>query len=192
MPTQLGGVSVTVNGKPAFIYYISANQVNVLTPLDNTTGPVEVVVTSDGVASAPFTANMRGGAPSFILVGSSKYIVATHADNSLIGPASLSSPGYVFTPAKRGETIVLYAFGFGLPATALSNGSASQSGVLPATPAIQIGGAQATVVFAGVISPGLYQINAVVPGGVSDGDNVVSCAYGSFGTPAGDLLTIQQ
>src|SRR5262245_22066628 len=50
MPTQLGGVSVTVNGKAAFVSYISATQVNVLTPLDSTTGPVQIVVTSGGAA----------------------------------------------------------------------------------------------------------------------------------------------
>src|SRR5215831_12777066 len=34
-------------------------------------------------------------------------------------PASLSSPGYPFTPSGPGETITLYGFGFGLPSTAL-------------------------------------------------------------------------
>jgi uncharacterized protein (TIGR03437 family) len=34
MPTQLDGVSVTVNGKPAYVYYISPTQVNILTPPD--------------------------------------------------------------------------------------------------------------------------------------------------------------
>src|SRR5262249_20270294 len=34
-PTLLDGVSVTVNGKPAFIYYISATQININTPDDN-------------------------------------------------------------------------------------------------------------------------------------------------------------
>ena len=34
MPTQLDGVSATVNGKAAFVYYISPLQVNILTPPD--------------------------------------------------------------------------------------------------------------------------------------------------------------
>jgi len=42
MPTQLSGVSATVNGKAAFVYFASPAQVNVLTPLDSTTGPVQV------------------------------------------------------------------------------------------------------------------------------------------------------
>ena len=34
MPKQLDGVSVTVNGKAAYVYYISPSQVNILTPPD--------------------------------------------------------------------------------------------------------------------------------------------------------------
>ena len=34
MPTKLDGVSVTVNGKSAYVYYISPTQINILTPPD--------------------------------------------------------------------------------------------------------------------------------------------------------------
>ena len=192
MPTQLDGVSVTVNGKPAFVYYISTSQVNVLTPLDNTTGPVPVVVTIGGVSSVPYYVNMEADAPSFLLIDSSEYIVATHADYSLVGPASLSVPGYPFTPAQPGETIVLYGVGFGPPKTALVDGSSSQSGPLPTLPEIKIGGVPATVTYAGLTSPGLYQFNVVVPNGAANGDNVVTCSYNGQSTPAGDLITVQQ
>src|SRR5262249_4486528 len=145
----------TVNGKPAFVYFVSPNQVNVLPPLDNTTGPVEVVVSSGGVSSTSFIANLQTVSPAFPLVGSTRYVLATHTDYSLVGPASLSAPGYAFTPAHKGETIIVYAFGLGLPATPLVNGASIQSGPLPAVPQVQIGGATAIVTFAGVISPGL-------------------------------------
>jgi uncharacterized protein (TIGR03437 family) len=201
MPTQLGGfpVTVTVNNKPAFIYFLcsaatsstcTSDQINVLTPLDSTVGPVPVVVTNGGNSSTPFIMDMRGAAPSFPLVGTSEYVVATHADNSLVGPASLSSPGYPFTPAEPGETIVLYGFGFGLPATALVNGSSQQSGTLPALPSVQIAGTAAIVTFAGVISPGLYQLNVVVPDSAANGDNLVTCSYNGQGTPTGDLIAV--
>ena len=42
MPTKLDGVSATVNGKPAFVYYISPTQVNVLTSPDAISGSVQV------------------------------------------------------------------------------------------------------------------------------------------------------
>src|SRR5690348_1404202 len=52
MPVSLDGVSVTVNGKAAYIYYISPAQVNVLTPPDALPGTVLVQVTNNGQASA--------------------------------------------------------------------------------------------------------------------------------------------
>jgi uncharacterized protein (TIGR03437 family) len=177
MPTQLGGVSVKVNGKPAYIYYVSATQVNVLTPLDTTTGTVMLQVTNGANTSAPFPVNLKSAAPAFLLFGSTKYIAATHADGSLLGPASMSVPGYTFTPAKPGETIVLYGAGFGLPAGTLAEGASSQTGALATPPAIQIGGKGAAVTFAGVVSPGLYQLNVVVPSGVVAGDNAVTATY---------------
>lgn len=192
MPTSLSGVSVTVNGRPAFVYFISATQINALSPLDNTTGPVQVVVTNNGTSSAPFAMNMRSAAPSFPLVGTTQYVVATHADYSLVGPTSLSSPGYPFTPAQPGETIILYGFGFGLPTTALVNGSSSQSGPLPSLPVTQIGGLPATVTFAGVISPGLYQLNVIVPSAAQSGDNSLTCTYNGSTSPTGDLIAVQR
>jgi uncharacterized protein (TIGR03437 family) len=198
MPTQLGGVSVTVNNKPGFVYfYCSAatdpacpqDQLNILTPLDNTVGPVPVVVTNGSVASPPFTVTMGAVAPSFLLFSTAGYIAATHANGSLLGPASLY-PG-LSMPAEPGETVVLYAVGFGLPATALMNGSATQTGPLPVNPICKLAGNAVTLNFAGLISPGLYQLNIVVPISAANGDNPVSCAYGGSTTPSGALITVQ-
>ena len=75
MPIQIGGVSVTVNGKPAFVYYYcsavtsscASDQVNALTPIDNTLGQVNIVVTSVAGPSAPFAVNLKSVAPSILL-----------------------------------------------------------------------------------------------------------------------------
>jgi uncharacterized protein (TIGR03437 family) len=183
----LGGVGVTVNGNPAFVYYVSGTQINVLSPLDNTIGPVQIVVTNGGVSSASFTANKRIAAPSFALFGQ-HYIVATHSDYTLVGPTSL---GPAFTPAAPGEIVLIYAFGFGLPVTPLVNGSLSQSGTLPMLPSIRIGGAPALVTFAGVVSPGLYQLNVTIPAAAANGDNSVTCTYAGLSTPVGDLIAVK-
>ena len=199
MPTQLNGVSVTVDSKPAFVYfYCSAatdpactqDQLNILTPLDATTGPVPIVVTSQATSSPPFSVNLQSVAPAFLLFGASQYIAATHANGNLIGPLTLY-PG-LSTPAKPSETIVLYAVGFGLPSTALVNGSSMQSGPLPSNPVCKLGGNPAAVSFAGLISPGLYQVNLAVPGAAVNGDNPVSCTYGGSTTSSGALITVQQ
>jgi uncharacterized protein (TIGR03437 family) len=192
LPAQLAGVSVTVNGTAAYVYFVSATQINVLTPLNLAPGPVKIVVTTGTLSSAPATKTARAVAPSFLLFGASKYIAATHADGSLLGPASMSAPGYPFTPAAPGETIALYATGFGLPAATLTEGSATQFGLLPSMPTVQIGGASVDVRFAGVVSPGLYQLNVVVPTTAVAGDAPVTATYAGLTTPLGSLIPVQQ
>jgi uncharacterized protein (TIGR03437 family) len=198
MPTQLGSVSVTVNNKPAFVYFYcsaatdsacSQDQLNILTPLDNATGPVAVVVSSGTVSIPAFTANMQAVAPSFLLFDTVGHVAATHAAGSLLGSTTLY-PGSS-TPAQPGETIVLYAVGFGSPATPLVNGSSSQSGSLTVLPVCQVGGAAAALAFAGVVSPGLYQLNLTIPTAATNGDNAVVCTYSGSATPAGNLITVQ-
>jgi uncharacterized protein (TIGR03437 family) len=191
MPTQLNNFSVTVNGKSAYMYYVSSTQINVLTPLDNTLGPVEVVVSDGTTSSLAFTANLRPAAPSFLLLGATQYDAATHLNSSLVGPVAISVPGYSFTPAQAGETIELYSTGFGLPVTTLTPGSSMQYGSLPTLPTVQIGGAPATVGFAYVISPGLYQLDVVVPAGAVSGDNSLTVSYGGFTSALGILIAIQ-
>jgi uncharacterized protein (TIGR03437 family) len=135
---------------------------------------------------------MAAVAPSFLLFGAGKYVVATHAGGALLGPASMSVPGSSFTPAQPGETVVLYGVGFGLPTTTLVDGAATQIGDLPALPVVQIGGTIAMVQFAGVISPGLYQLNVVIPTSAANGDLPLTAAYGGSTTPVGALIAVQR
>ena len=70
MPVQLNGVSVTVNGKPAYVeFYCSAaaspmcssDQIDVLTPLDDSPpGDAEIVVTS-GTGKFQLRGKLPGG-----------------------------------------------------------------------------------------------------------------------------------
>jgi uncharacterized protein (TIGR03437 family) len=201
MPTQLGGVRVTVNGRPAFVYYVSSKQVNVLTPVDNMTGAVQIVVRTGEASSLPFYVQARAAAPASLLLGGTHYVLATHADYSLVGPTSMSVPGYPFSPARPGETITLWATGFGLPKDGVVSGSASQSGPLLATPGVRIGGVgsaetfAAPVVYAGLVAPGLCQLNIIVPGNVPDGDNRVLWFYQQEQGqtyPPGALIAVQR
>ena len=190
MPTQLDGVSASVNEKAAYVSYISPNQINILTPPEALTGPVTVRVAVNGIVSAAFTTQGQTASPAlFTFVGTS-YAAATHADYSYIGPTTLY-PGAT-TPAKPGETILLYANGFGATANAITAGSPSQSGSLAKLPAVQIGGVPATVRFGALISPGLFQFNVVVPPNIPDGDQAISATYNGYFTQSGTLLTVHQ
>jgi uncharacterized protein (TIGR03437 family) len=66
-----------------------------------------------------------------------------------------------------------------------------QSGSLPELPVVKIGGATAEVRFAGLVSPGLFQFNVVVPPSVPDGDNVITATYKGLTTQTGVVLAVQ-
>jgi uncharacterized protein (TIGR03437 family) len=186
---QLDGVTVTVNGNQALLYYVSPIQINALTPLDSTTGLALVVVTVNG-ATAGFTVNLRPVTPAFLKFDIAGHVTATHADGKFVGPPPLG-PG--FTPVAPGEEFVIYAVGFGLPSTPVAAGSLTQFGQLPVLPVCTIGSVPVNVVFAGLNGfAGLYQINLIVPMGAVNGDNPVSCTYGGQMTPPGTVLSVQR
>jgi uncharacterized protein (TIGR03437 family) len=189
LPITLDGVSATVNGIPAFIYYISPTQVNILTPPGALAGPVQVQVTNNGAVAASFTAQAQPLSPSFFVFNGGPYVAATHVNGSYLGPATLY-PG-LSTPAKPGEIVVIYANGFGPTSTAVVGGLTTQSGTLATMPIIKIGGVAAVVQFAGLVAPGQYQFNVVIPSTLADGDQVVTATYNGQTTQSGTLITIQ-
>src|ERR1035441_5045355 len=73
LPTALDGVSVTIDGQPAFVYYISATQINVQAPSDSAVGAVNVVVDNNGNISAPATAQLQAAAPAFFMYPGTNY-----------------------------------------------------------------------------------------------------------------------
>jgi uncharacterized protein (TIGR03437 family) len=67
-----------------------------------------------------------------------------------------------------------------------------QSGTLSSQPVIKIGGIAVVVTFAGLVSPGEYQFNIVVPPSIGDGDQPVTAGYNGVNTPSGTLLSVQR
>jgi uncharacterized protein (TIGR03437 family) len=168
---QLDGVSVTVNGKAAYVYYISPTQVNILTLPDTLPASANVLLTVNGVASPAFTAQTQPLSTSFFTF-SEGYVIATHLNGSLIGPTTLY-PG-ASTPAMPNEEVVIYANGFGPTNVPVISGAIAQSGTLSPPPVIQIGGVTANVIFAGLVAPGEFQFNVVVPASLGNGDQPVT------------------
>jgi uncharacterized protein (TIGR03437 family) len=190
MPVALDGVSATLNGKSAYVSYISPTQVNILTPPDAMTGSVPVVLTENGAASAAFTAPAQAIEPSFFVLNGGPYLAATHVGGALIGPTTLYA-GYT-TPAKPGEIVVLYANGFGPTSTPVVSGAPTQSGTLSPLPVVTVGGVAAAVQYAGLVYPGEFQFNVVLPLSLPDGDQAVVATYNGFSTQSGALITVHQ
>lgn len=181
LPTALDGVSVTVNGKAAYVQYISPTQINALSPADTATGPVEVKVTAGGVTSDASTVTLQAVAPALFSFDGT-YAAAAHADGTFVGKTGLfASAPSLTTPAKPGETIILYGTGFGGTSPAAADGSITTGAAAIADSVrVTIGGTEATAVYAG-LAPGfarLYQFNVTVPESAADGDLPVMITVG--------------
>ena len=163
---------------------------NILTPPDAMPGQVQLQLTSGGVAGAPVSVQAQPLSLSFFVFNGGPYVAAEHANGSFLGPTSLYAG--LTTPARPGETVVLYANGFGPTTTPVVTGATTQGGTLSPLPAIKIGGAAATVLFAGLVAPGEFQFNVVVPASTSDGDQPITATYNGATTQPGTLLTVQR
>ena len=188
MSTQLDAVSVTVNGRRAFVYYISSTQVNILTPPDDLSGTVQVQLTNAAGSSAMNVAAQTASPSFFVFDG--VHVTATHLNGNLIGPETLY-PG-ASTPAAPNETIILYANGLGATSSPVVGGAITQGGTLSQFPILNIGGIPATVSFAGLISPGLFQLNVLVPPSVPDGDNALTGTYNGQAMQTGVILDVRR
>jgi uncharacterized protein (TIGR03437 family) len=178
-PTTLNGVSVTVNGKPAFIYYASAGQININVPDDAVTGSVPIQVrTAEGLSNIATVSRSRLSptmltAPAFA-IGGKKYVVAQFADQAYVGRPNMIA-GATFRTAQPGATVSIFALGLGAtsPATQAGVINADNSDViLPLQ--VKIGDVNATVTFKGALKGyiGLYQLNVVIPN-VAAGDQKI-------------------
>jgi uncharacterized protein (TIGR03118 family) len=191
LPTSLDGVTVTINGEPAYAYYISPGQINLLTPADlPPTGNAQIVVSNNGLTSATITVPLQPMALSFFLINSDKYIAALHGNNTYVGPTTLIANNS--TPAAPGETIAMFANGFGQTNPGIVNGQVvSTPAPLTGLPAIIFNTTPARVTFAGQVAAGLYQINVTIPTGLPDGDVPVVATMGGYSSPPGALITVK-
>lgn len=188
LPTQLDGVGVTVDGKPAYVSYISPVQINALVPADFTLGPVQVSTVNQTLATASAaSATMQSTAPAFF-ISKSNYAAALHANNTIVGPATLYPNNS--TPAAPGETIELYATGFGPGTTNLPVGQIITTPIPITGVTVSIGGNPATVTFSGLVGPGLYQINVTVPPSTPAGDASLTATVGGQMTQSGVLVNV--
>ena len=85
-PTALDGVSVSINGKPAYVWYLSPTQLNVQAPEDSATGNVAITVTNCKATSSSMLFARRALAPGLLapsnyISGGTQYMVATFASD---------------------------------------------------------------------------------------------------------------
>jgi uncharacterized protein (TIGR03437 family) len=177
LPPSLLGVSASVNGVAAPLYFVSPGQVNLQIPYGTAAGPATLSVTgSGGTATFPFT--VQANSPGIFA-----------ASGALVP----------FSTAKAGDTLLAFITGEGAVSPAISTGATPSPTTpltqLPAPTAhvvVTVGGVNAPLAFVGVPSglAGATQINFVVPT-VPAGPQPVVVTIGGVSSPA-VLLTVTQ
>jgi uncharacterized protein (TIGR03437 family) len=199
-PQTLGGTTVTVDGKSAYLWYVSPGQINLQAPDDTATGTVPVVVTT-GNGSATANVTLAAYAPSFLLLdakhvagiilrsnGSGAYGGGSY---DIIGPTG-TSLGYPTVAAKAGDMVELYGTGFGPTTPAVLAGQAFTGAAATANVSVIINSqVRVTPAFAGLSGAGLEQINLTIPSGLGTGDVPLVATVGGVQTPSYVVISLQ-
>ena len=188
LPKELNSTRVYVLDEPAPLLYVSDGQVNFLVPGDQLDGDVKIRVVREGVTGPEITVTLVDAAPALFQTAAG-YAIAAHVDNSVIAPGS---------PAQAGEIIVVYACGLGVTQPNPAPGVIPQSAAVIQRLSdlkVYLGGTAidpASILYAGLTpgSPGLYQINLVLPANLGT-DPEIRVAIADQSSPAGLKLAVQ-
>ena len=171
---QLGGASVSVNGIPAPILYVSYSQVGAIVPEQVSAGSAQVSLTWQGQSSPTLSLTVAASAPAlFTLDGTGRgQVVAVNQDGSVNGEIS---------PAPAGSVVSLFMTGAGRISSGLSTAVTLGSDALTAE----------SVAPAAGWAEGLVQINVRIPAGMTPGNSIpVAVAVGGVQSPSGPTLAI--
>jgi uncharacterized protein (TIGR03437 family) len=193
LPTSLGGVSVSIGGNPAYVYYISPAQINVLAP-DVSPGPVSVTVTNSVGTSPAVTATASLYGPAFFMWPGDQPVATRQDFSYAVKPGTFSA---ITVAAKPGEVIILWATGFGPTSPAAPAGVVVPSDQIYATataPTVTINNSP-VMFFGAALAPGaagLYQIAIQVPDTLANGNYPIRASIGGAQSPVGAVLGVQR
>jgi uncharacterized protein (TIGR03437 family) len=186
LSTTLSNVSVTFNGIAAPLKDVvhsttSGDQINAQVPFEvQPSGTAQVIVTRNGVSSAPLPVTMGLAAPGIFTFpgGVGQAVAYGNSDGVIAAPTNAGLP-FPSRPAKIGDptTLVILCTGLGPVNPPVQTGNNVTDGQLhQATTPLQVlvGNVPAQVVFAGMTPQfvGVYQINIVIAAGTPTGNAI--------------------
>jgi len=173
LPTALGESCLTVNGAPIPLLFVSSQQINAQLPF-NVSGDVTMSIHTPAGISNNYNFVMQTAAPAVFLTG-------TAGPETGLATIFRADDGELVTatnPIHPKDTVVIYLTGMGSTSPAVGAGLPAPMSPLSwvtETPVLTLGGSALTVSYAGLVPgyvSGLYQINATVPGIVTQGTDV--------------------
>jgi uncharacterized protein (TIGR03437 family) len=194
LPASLDGVTVTIDGIPAYLYYISSNQINFIVP-DVGFGTRQVVVKNSAGTSAAYAVTSSQYGPAFFPWPANQ-AVATRQDFTWAVKDGTFA-GVSTRAAKPGEVIILWGTGFGPTTPAAPFGvqtPADQTYSTSTLPQVIINNLPVTV-YGAALAPGnagLYQVAIQVPESLADGDYPVRATIGGVQSPDGIVLAVRK
>jgi uncharacterized protein (TIGR03437 family) len=175
LSNTLAGTRMVVAGRAMPMLYSSSGQVNAVMPFGTPVNtPVQVIATNGKQISVPEEVSIAQAQPGVFTVNGSGtgqgHIYVSRPDFSQILAASA-------TPAHAGDALVIYCSGLGPTDVPVEDGASSPVSPLARVAnsvTVSIGGVATTPFFAGLAPgfAGLYQVNVIVPPGVSPGDQI--------------------
>ena len=206
VPVNFQGVCVKVGGSSAPVFGASNTQVNFQVPMLDSSGSATVQVIAGCGTASPLSSNTvtiatQPATPEFFyFVQNTSGVNPVAATDAITGVGIASAslfPGSGFAPARPNEYVTVYATGFGATSPGVAPG-AFPSGLasLTAPVTVFLGGVAipaTNVLYIGVTpgSPGLYQLNLLIPASTPNGDLPLMIQIGSQQSPAGAYLTVQ-
>jgi uncharacterized protein (TIGR03437 family) len=173
LATLMQGSLLLFGGRLLPLVFASPNQVNAMVPYSIVPGATYQLIAQRGTRlSVPQSVTVAAAEPAIFTTDSSgqgqghiyDYVSAT--DQPLAGPAH---------PAKAGDVLIIYCAGLGAVVPAIDAGVAVDRLTQTINPVgVTIGGVPSNVLFSGLTPnfTGLYQVNVMVPAGLSPGDGV--------------------
>lgn len=198
---RLAGVTVTIGGVGAPILSLSEDRIGVQIPYEVPIADIVPIQVLNGSVTASGTIRIVATSPG-LFTSDGSGIGQAAAFNYISGTNTYVLNGQS-TPAKPGDTVVLYATGEGDYATSiirrtgfLVRDTGSPLPQISPLPDVMIGGKKATVNFAGPIIGavlGIVRIDAVVPEGGLVGNAVpVVVSIGSGTSQAGVTVAVKK
>ncbi len=177
LPLVFDGTSVSIvdsagNTTAAPMFYVSPNEVDFEVPAGVAAGSAKVIVTSDGVSQTAGNIQVAATAPGLFTLNSSGLatayadrVSATGTQTAEVVYTMASNGAITATPISLGsatDQVVLILYGTGIAGAGIANTK------------VTINGVNATVLYAGPQggSPGLDQVNVLIPASLAGKGNV--------------------
>jgi uncharacterized protein (TIGR03437 family) len=203
VPTNMAGICVTFGSQRAPIFLVTPGQLNVQAPQLPASGTAAVQVitncdTPNQAASNTVSVAVQAAAPEFFYAannanGSNPIAAVDGVTQGGVGDPSRLGAGFAL--AYPGETLQIYATGFGITNPAFTPGQLPPTGAQVSGMTVAIDGNPidpAAILYAGVapMNAGLYQLNITLPASLTPGDHTVVMTINGASSSPGAYVSV--